>query len=94
MIIGRDISLNHYKCKSKEEWENKIKTTNNYGYMKGKWSDKPFEHYDQKDNLTVNTCIQRFVEPLERNIKLEVTMNKRSRSYFMVVVCLFRAADS
>jgi len=84
--------LNHYKSKSKEEWEQKIKTTNNYGYMKGKWVDKPFASYDNA-NTSQDTQILRFVPKLKEIIKKPIRFNSKSEPYFLTVVCMFRDED-
>lgn len=89
---GGKLFLNHYKCKSKEEWENKIKTTNNYGYMKGKWIDKPFASYDNA-NTSYDTSILRFVPKLKEIMARPVTPNPKSEPYFLGLVCMFRDED-
>ena len=85
--------LNHYKVKSKEEWELKIKTVNNYGYMKGKWTDRPFDQNDENCNIRENKNILKFIPKLKRKMGKEVRKNKKTKPYFLVIVCMFRNED-
>ena len=78
--------LNHYKNKSKEEWELKIKTVNNYGYMKGKWIDKPFEFYEDKANEIENIDIFRFVKPLKKFMSEPLPKNPRKKHNFALSI--------
>ena len=82
--------LNHYKIKSKEEWELKIKTTNNYGYMKGKWVDQPFASNDLHANEKEDLGILRFVPALKEFMKKDLTLNPKVEPFFLVLVCMFR----
>lgn len=86
--------LNHYKNKSQEEWELKVRTVNNYGYMKGKWIDRPFDYYDKKANIIKDTRIHRFVPALKKFMKKELPVNPiKDKPYFLVLVCMFREED-
>jgi len=87
--------LNHYKNKSQEEWELKVKTVNNYGYMKGKWIDRPFEYYDKNANQNEDLRIQRFVPELKKLMKhtKPPKKNKDNKPFFLVLVCMFREED-
>lgn len=83
--------LNHYKNKSKEEWELKVKTVNNYGYMKGKWVDEPFEDHEKGTNEIEDLKIQRFVPALKEFMNKKLVKNPdRKKPYFLTLVCMFR----
>lgn len=90
IYVDDKLKINHYKSKSKEEWELKLKTVNNYGYMAGKWQDRPFEYYDKNDNEVEDKRILRYVKPLREIMQKEVPKNPKSKPYFLVMVCMFR----
>ena len=89
-LAGNLLFINHYKIKSKKEWELKIKTVNNYGYMKGKWTDRPFDKNDENSNVRESKKILRYVPKLKLVMDREIQPNPKKKPYFLVIVCMFR----
>ena len=88
--------MNHYKYKSVEEYELRMKEYNKNGYMKNKLNAPYNKKKQEKSNTTKNTEILKYVNKLKKHMKKPLKIVKRfsdKYKYFASVVVMFRFED-
>ena len=83
---------NHYKFKSNEEYDNRLKEYNKNGYMQYKLNNKMIFEWMNRTNKISNFSITYCINELKKHIKspLKQIYNKY---YFISVVVMFRYED-
>lgn len=92
-LNNEKLKMNHYKYKSVEEYELRMKEYNKNGYMKNKLSAS--YNHKKTDNIK-NTTILKYVNKLKKHMKIPLQKLKRfsdKYKYFASVVVMFRFED-